>query len=154
VNRRERQGAILRLIAERPISTQSELAEALHDAGHDVVQTTVSRDIQELGLRKVRSADGRLVYTAHDAPDPDRLGELEAALRRWALSIDSNETLALILTPSGVANALAQVIDQAAHPHILGTVAGDNTILVVPRAGVSPAALRHELRGHLMEGAA
>ena len=57
VNRRERQGAILRLVREQPISTQSELAEALRDAGYDVVQTTVSRDIDELGLVKVRAAE-------------------------------------------------------------------------------------------------
>ncbi len=154
MNRRERQGAILRLIAERPIATQTELAEALHDQGYDVVQTTVSRDIAELGLRKVRSPGAGLVYAAHDAPDPDRLGELEAAFRRWALLIESNETLVVVTTPSGFANALAQAIDQAAHPHILGTIAGDNAILVVPRAGVSATALRNELRGHLMEGAA
>ena len=62
MNRQERQGAIRRLVREQPISTQAELAAALHAAGHDVVQTTVSRDIRELGLVKTRNASGRLVY--------------------------------------------------------------------------------------------
>ena len=62
MNRRERQTAILRLVREQAISTQSELAAALHESGFDVVQTTVSRDVAELGLVKVRAPSGRLVY--------------------------------------------------------------------------------------------
>ena len=86
-HRRERQGAILRLITERQISTQAELSAALHQAGFEAVQTTVSRDIAELGLVKVRAANGRLVYAPAGSSDLDRLRELESALRRWALSI-------------------------------------------------------------------
>ncbi len=82
-HRRERQGAILRLVRERQISTQAELAEALHEAGYDAVQTTVSRDVSELGLVKVRASSGRLVYAPAGAADRDRLRELELALRRW-----------------------------------------------------------------------
>ena len=62
MNRAERHAAIQRLIREEPVSTQTELAEALRRQGHDVVQTTVSRDIHELGLVKVRHESGRLVY--------------------------------------------------------------------------------------------
>ena len=86
-HRRERQGAILRLIRSREISTQAELADALREAGHEAVQTTVSRDIAELGLVKVRAASGRLVYAPAGTTDVDRLRELELAFRRWALSI-------------------------------------------------------------------
>jgi transcriptional regulator of arginine metabolism len=154
MNRRERHGAILRLVREQPISTQTELAEALRAAGHDVVQTTVSRDVHELGLVKVRGADGRLVYAQPGSVDRDRLDELGAAFRRWALTCESNGSLVLITTPSGHANALAEAIDVSGHPLILGTVAGDNTILVVPREGVGGARLRDELTHHLMEGAA
>ena len=154
MTRRERQGEILRLVRERPISTQSELVEALRAGGYDVVQTTVSRDIHELGLVKVRAPSGRLVYAVPGTADRDRLRELQAAMRRWALSVEASGNLVLVLTPSGYANALAQVMDEAAHQDILGTVAGDNTILVVAREGVSGAALRDELREHLLEGAA
>ena len=153
-HRRERQGAILRLIRERPISTQSELADALREAGYEAVQTTVSRDVTELGLVKVRAQNGRLVYAPAGAADVDRLRELESAFRRWALAIDSNDTLVVVFTPRGFSAALAEAIDEANHPHVLATVAGDNTILVVPAAGVSAPALREEMSRHLLEGVA
>jgi transcriptional regulator of arginine metabolism len=154
VIRRERQGAILHLIQERAISTQSQLAEALREAGYEVVQTTVSRDVHELGLVKVRAPNGRRVYALPGTPDRDRLHELESALGRWALSVEASGNLAVVFTPSGYASALAQAIDESGHPHVLGTVAGENTILVVPREGVTGAALRDELTHHLLEGAA
>jgi transcriptional regulator of arginine metabolism len=152
--RKERQGAILRLVRERPVSTQSELAEALHDAGYDVVQTTVSRDIAELGLVKVRAPSGRLVYAPPGTPSGDRYRELALALRRWAQSFEASGNLVIVLTPRGYATPLADAIDDAGHPDIIGTVAGENTILVVAREGVSGAAVRDELRTYLLEGAA
>lgn len=154
VNRRERQGAILRLIREQPISTQGELVEALQAAGYPVVQTTVSRDVHELGLVKVRDQDGRLVYAPPGAADFDRLRDLGSAVRRLALSIEPSGNLALITTLSGFGPALAEEIDRSPHPMILGTVAGDNTILVVAREGISGAAVADELKSHLLEGAA
>ena len=153
-HRRERQGAILRLIRERPISTQAELADALREAGYEAVQTTVSRDVSELGLVKVRGASGRLVYAPSGTGDPDRLRDLELAFRRWALAIESNENLVVVFTPRGFAAALAEAIDESRHRHVLATVAGDNTILVVPAPGVTAAALHDELSEHLLEGAA
>ena len=153
-HRRERQGAILRLIRSREISTQAELADALRDAGHEAVQTTVSRDIAELGLVKVRAASGRLVYAPAGTTDLDRLRELELAFRRWALSIDANDNLVVVFTPRGFSAPLAEAIDESNHPKILATVAGDNTILVVPATGVHAAALRDELHAHILEGAA
>jgi transcriptional regulator of arginine metabolism len=154
VNRRARHGAILRLIKARAISTQAELAEALRAEGFTAVQATVSRDVAELGLVKVRSTDGRLVY-APPGPDPGERGRaLAAAVRRYALSLEATGPLVVIVTPSGHANALAQAIDQAEHPAVAGTVAGDNTIFVAAREGTTAAALRNELAGHLLEGAA
>ena len=154
MNRRERQGAILRLIREQPLSTQAELAEALRDAGHDVVQTTVSRDIAELGLVKVRAPSGRLVYAIPGPTDAERLRALAAALREFARSLEAAGNLVVVKTPPGCANVLAQAMDDADHPRIAGTVAGDDTIFVAARDGVSAAALRDELRAELMEGAA
>jgi len=153
-HRRERQAAILRLIRERQISTQAELAEALHDAGHEAVQTTVSRDIHDLRLVKVRAPNGRLVYAPPGSADGDRMSEMVVAMRRWARLVDCNETLIVLTTPSGHANALAQAIDEAAHPRILATVAGDNTIMVIPRTGVPASMLCEELKSQLLEGAA
>jgi transcriptional regulator of arginine metabolism len=149
VSKFDRQGAILRLVRERDLSTQAEVAEALRGEGIDAVQTTVSRDIAQLGLVKVRNADGRLVYALPGADDLDRLSALTAALRRWALGLTPTGNLVVIETPSGHANALAQVIDDARLADIAGTVAGDNTIFVAAREELSGAELAAELRHHL-----
>jgi transcriptional regulator of arginine metabolism len=154
MNRRERHAAVLRLIADQAISTQSELAEALHAAGYDVVQTTVSRDVQELGLVKVRAPSGRLVYAAPGTSDADRLVAVGTAMRRYAVGVEAAGNLVVVQTPSGYANALAQVIDESAHPRVTGTIAGDNTIFIAARDGTPAAALRDELAGHLIQGAA
>ena len=93
-----RQGAILRLVRERRISTQEELVGALGAAGYEVVQTTVSRDIHELGLTKVRMSDGTLVYAPADALDSDRLRGLGPALQRWALTVEASGNLVVVTT--------------------------------------------------------
>ncbi|MGH3134821.1 MAG: arginine repressor [Gaiellaceae bacterium] len=154
MNRRERQSAIVDLVRERALSTQAEVAAALKDAGFDVVQTTVSRDIAELGLVKVRAPSGRLVYAPPGTSDSDRLRALAAAMRRYAIGMESAGNLVVLTTPSGYANALAQAIDEAGHAGIVGTVAGDNTILVVARDGTPAVVLREELAGHVLQGAA
>ena len=154
MNRRERHAAILQLVQTQAISTQSELAEALRQAGHDVVQTTVSRDIGELGLVKVRAPSGRLIYAPPGSGDLDRVHAIHAAMRRYAISTEASGSLVIVTTPSGYANALAQAIDEGGHPGIAGTLAGDNSIFIAVREGTSAASLRDELTGHLVEGAA
>jgi len=154
VNPQERRREILRLVREREIATQSELSEALREAGHDAVQTTVSRDVSELGLVKVRSESGRLVYRPPEERDPSRVARLANELRRVALSLDATGNLVVVRTPPGYANALARAIDEAGHPDIAGTIAGDDTIFIAAREGVSGAALRDELAHLTMEGAA
>lgn len=154
MNRHQRQQAILELVSEQALSTQAEVAAALSDAGFDVVQTTVSRDLAELGLVKVRAPSGRLVYAPPGASDADRQRALGAALRRYAVGAEAAGSLLVVTTPSGYANALAQAVDEAGHPAIAGTVAGDNTIFVAVRDGISAGALRDELLGQLLKGAA
>jgi transcriptional regulator of arginine metabolism len=154
MNRHQRQQAILELVSERALSTQAEVAAALSDAGFDVVQTTVSRDLAELGLVKVRAPSGRLVYAPPGASDADRQRALDAALRRYAVGVEAAVALLVVTTPSGYANALAQAVDEAGHPAIAGTVAGDNTIFVAVRDGISASTLRDELMGQLLKGAA
>jgi transcriptional regulator of arginine metabolism len=145
MKRSERQAAIQRLIREQAISTQSELVEALRREGHDVVQTTVSRDVHELGLVKVRHANGRLVYAfPEDAPGFE--ADVAEALTRWALMVEASGNLVVVTTPYGYAQALAQAIDVARHPHIAGTVAGENTILLVAREPATGAQLADEIR--------
>ncbi len=149
MSRFERQGAILRLVRERDLSTQAEVAEALRQQGIETVQTTVSRDIAQLGLVKVRRANGKLVYALPGAEDLDRLSQLAAALRRWTTGITSTGNLVVVTTPPGYANALARALDEAALPDVAGTIAGDDTIFVAAREGIAGAELAAELQHHL-----
>jgi transcriptional regulator of arginine metabolism len=149
VNKYERQGVILRLVQERELATQMEVADALRAAGYEAVQTTVSRDIAQLGLVKVRAESGRLVYALPGAADLDRLSELTSALRRWAISLTPSANLLVVQTPSGYASALSEAIDNAHLPDIAGSIAGENTIMIAARDGLTGADVAEQFRHHL-----
>ena len=137
----ERQGAIRRLVQERHLSTQAELADALRTEGIEAVQATVSRDIAQLGLVKVRNGDGKLIYALPGAADLRRRDQLASALRAWSEGMTSTGPLLVIQTPRGFAAALADAIDEASLPEVAGTIAGDNTIFVAVRNGGGGAEL-------------
>ena len=145
----ERQGTIIRLVQQQPLSTQAEVADALRANGIEAVQATVSRDISQLGLTKVRNADGRLVYAVPGAADLRRLDELTSALRRWMGETAPSGTTLVVRTPRGFAAALADAIDAADLEEVAGTIAGDNTVFVAARDGFTAADLESLLRSHL-----
>jgi transcriptional regulator of arginine metabolism len=145
----ERQGMIMQLVQQQPLSTQAEVADALRGHGIDAVQATVSRDIAQIGLVKVRNPEGRLVYAMPGAADLRRLDELTSALRRWLGGMTTAGQLLVLTTPRGFAVALADAIDAAALPEVAGTIAGDNTVFVAARDGFSAADLADEFRHHL-----
>ena len=145
----ERQGEILRLVQQQELSTQAEVAEALHAHGIDAVQATVSRDIAQLGLVKVRNRDGRLVYALPGAADLRRQEELASALRRFMGTTTPSGSILVIQTPRGFAAALADAIDAATLPEVAGTLAGDNTVFVACADGTPPAELAEELHTRL-----
>jgi len=149
MNKFERQGTILRLVGERQLATQSDVVEALRDEGLDAVQATVSRDIAQLGLVKIRGEDGRLVYALPGAADLDRLSELTSALRRWAIMLEPTGNLVVLRTPPGHANALAAAFDEAGLPEVAGCIAGDDTIFVAARDGMTGVELAEQLHHHL-----
>ena len=150
----ERQGTILRLVQQRQLSTQSELADALRAEGIDAVQATVSRDIAQLGLVKVRASGGRLVYALPGAADLRRLDELTSALRRWAGNMTPSGTLLVVQTPRGIAVPLADAIDAAGLPEVAGTIAGDNTLFVAAREPHTAAELAEQLHALIDGGGA
>jgi transcriptional regulator of arginine metabolism len=145
MTKQSRQAEILRLIEHRDISTQAEVVAALGEATIEAAQATISRDIAELGLVKVRGDGRRMIYAVPGTKDNDRIVVLSRALRRWASAIRGSCNLVLIDTPAGYASALAQVIDEAGHPDVLGTIAGDNTVLVVADDRVTGNQLATEL---------
>lgn len=145
----ERQGTILRLVQQHELSTQAEVADALHSEGIEAVQATVSRDIAQLGLVKVRNDEGRLVYALPGAADLRRLDELAGALRRWLGETSTSGSILVVRTPRGFAAALADAIDEAALSDVAGTIAGDNTVFVAARDGVTAAEVDSLLRSFL-----
>ena len=145
----ERQQRILKLIEERHVSTQAELAEALHDEGIETVQTTVSRDVAQLGLVKVRNGNGKLVYALPGAADLRRIEELASAMRRWATGMTPAGQLLVITTPNGLAVPLADAVDEAGLGDVAGTIAGENTIFVAARDGMTGSDLEEQFRHHL-----
>ena len=145
VNKLERQAAILRLVDDQELSTQADVVRALRNEGLDAVQATVSRDIAQLGLAKVRADNGRLVYARPGSADLDRISELSAALRRWATGVEPTESLVVVRTPPGHANALAHAFDTAALPDVAGCIAGDDTIFLAVREGSSAAEVAQQL---------
>jgi transcriptional regulator of arginine metabolism len=147
----ERQGAILRLVEQQQLSTQAEVTDALREQGFDAVQATVSRDIAQLGLVKVRSGHGRLVYALPGAGDLDRLDHLASSLRRWVGGMKAAGQLLVLATPNGFAVPLADAIDAAALEEVAGTIAGENTVFVAARDGMTGAELEEQFR-HALEG--
>lgn len=135
--KRQRQQAILDLVRAEPLSSQTAILKRLHERGIDVTQPTVSRDLDELGLARIRDADGHLRYSVpEDAAPLGGLDRLRRLLGEFALSMQASGSLVVIHTPPGAANAIAQVLDQVGVAGVIGTVAGDDTILVIAREGV------------------
>lgn len=140
LDRKKRQLKLLELVATRPIQTQEELADALAQDGWEVTQSSVSRDISQLGLVKVdgtyrRPAAARLVHIS----DPN-----ERRLVESVLTIESaGEALLVLHTPPGEAQRAGNALDLLAWPEIVGTIAGDDTIFI---AVVDSAAQRTLLR--------
>lgn len=126
-NRRRR--LVRELVALRQITSQEELVDLLRQEGVVATQPTVSRDLEVLGIVKVRVANGRLVYAV-----PNHAG-LVQVLRQFVTAIDASGNLAVVRTPPGVAAAVAAAIDASAVPGVLATVQGDDTVLVVAVEG-------------------
>ena len=128
-----RQTAILSIIEQYDIETQEELASRLRKMGIDVTQATVSRDIKELRLLKVLSASGGYKYATAAKAEHGLSDRFVRMFRDSVLSINFANNIIVIKTLSGSANVAAEAIDSMRLPQILGTMAGDNTILVVVR---------------------
>jgi transcriptional regulator of arginine metabolism len=134
---------IVELVGAREVHSQGELAELLAESGVRVTQATLSRDLVELDAIKVRAPSGALVY-AVPAEGGDRRpaapGETAAAASRLArlcgellVSADASANLVVLRTPPGAAQFLASAFDKAEFPEVLGTIAGDDTVLVIGR---------------------
>jgi transcriptional regulator of arginine metabolism len=141
----KRQHAILSLVARERLGTQEDIRARLAGMGLEATQSTISRDIEELGLARVHAHDGvRYVVPGEgDAPVPLRM--LQHLLEEFALSFTLASAGVVIRTPPGAAAALAESIDRVGFADVAGTIAGDNTILVLGREGVTPDRIERSL---------
>lgn len=129
-----RQSAILTIIEHNDIETQEELASKLREMGIVVTQATVSRDIKELRLLKVLSANGSYKYATADKAEHGVSERLVRMFIDSVLSITYAGNIVVIRTLSGSANAAGEAIDSMRWPEVLGTISGDNTIFVAVRS--------------------
>jgi transcriptional regulator of arginine metabolism len=128
-----RQGAILELIESEPLHSQEQLRRRLLKAGFEATQATISRDIKELGLVK-RSGDGAYQRLGADAISPETaLTALERAAAEFLRRVDRVQQLVVVRTGAGQAQPLALAIDRARLAETVGTIAGDDTILVIAK---------------------
>jgi len=140
MNKSYRHGQILKLVRSKSLRTQDELARALRAVGVRATQVTLSRDIRELGL--VKTAEGYVRPAEAAAPTgPD----LATVLREFLLDVRVAQNLLVLITPPAHASSVAEALDQAAWPEITGTIAGDNTVLVIAPAAKKAAELREKL---------
>ncbi len=129
-----RQNAILELIRERDVETQEELADALRKRDFKVTQATVSRDIRELRLLKVLSPAGTYKYAVADKPENGLSDRFHRIFSESVLSMAHAYNQVIVKTLPGSANVAAEMLDSLHWPEILGTLAGDNTILMIVRS--------------------
>ena len=152
LTRSARQARIRELIEVQPVTSQTQLAALLAEDGIEVTQATLSRDLEELGAVKLRGSDGApasYVLPPENAPlrpaqaAPARLTRLLGDL---LTSAEGSANLAVVRTPPGAAQFLASAMDKVGLPDVLGTIAGDDTLLVVSRRPDGGAALADRLR--------
>ena len=143
-----RQALILEMIDREPLHSQELLARRLQQRGFEVTQATVSRDIKELGLVK-RSGDGAYQRPGAETTDPETaLIALERAANEFLRNVERVQQLVVIRTGRGQAQALAEALDRAQLHEVMGTIAGDDTILVIGRDSKRAAALVKRLENY------
>ncbi|TVR92536.1 MAG: arginine repressor [Trueperaceae bacterium] len=145
-----RQRLIEELVEREFISTQAEIAEHLALRGINVTQATISRDVNELRLVRLPAGNGQHRYRSTPlAAQEDVVGELSQRFKLFVRDLDRGENLLVVTTDEGHASGIAYVIDKLDRDEIVGTLAGQNTILVVCRSGEQAVALLDEFESLL-----
>jgi transcriptional regulator of arginine metabolism len=147
-SKQQRQHRIARLLEEERVTSQALLVELLGASGMKVNQATVSRDLEELGAIKVRVPGGETVYAIPELPRSQvaPADHLRRVLSDWVVEAERSGDLVVVSTPPGSAHVVASAIDRNGLDDVLGTVAGDDTLLVIAGEGAG-----EEVMGRLME---
>jgi transcriptional regulator of arginine metabolism len=159
-----RHARICSLLAARAVRSQAELGRLLAAEGVEVTQATLSRDLEEIGAVKVRRAGEGIVYAVPDEPPGPSLralgdaaaGRISRLAAELLVSVEASANLVVLRTPPGGAQLLASAIDRAELHDVIGTIAGDDTVLVVardPAGGAELAERLHQMAGNPRNGA-
>ena len=142
----KRQTKIIELIKKNDICTQEELSDFLIKEGYKLTQATVSRDIRELKLTKIQTVSGKQKYVAFSEKNEGMLEKYHRVFRDGFVSMDLAQNILVIKTVSGMANAVCAAIDAMDFSEIVGSIAGDDTIMCAVRTTVDAEALIKKLR--------
>lgn len=142
-----RHRALRSILARTTVASQADLVDLLHESGFDVTQATVSRDLHSLGAVKARDADGVSHYVLADDLHPSNEAEeaLARAIDEYAESIEVSLNLVVIKTPPGAAHVVAAAVDGSPLTGVIGTVAGDDTLMIIAAEDVGGASVRSQL---------
>jgi len=145
----QRHHRIARILEDQPVTSQAQLVELLAAADVEATQATVSRDLEEMGAVKVRVGAGEVVYAIPEVPR-DRVApedHLRRVLGDWVVEVSSSANVVVVRTPPGSAHVVASALDRAAPADIVGTVAGDDTLVVIAAEDVGGAEVARRLAG-------
>lgn len=137
---------ILELIGDHQIDTQEELLRRLKEAGFDVTQATVSRDIKELRLVKILSADGKYRYANSQEPARDISGKFYSLFEDSAIEVDCAMNIVVVKCLTGMANAVCAAMDSLRWEKVVGTISGDDTFLILCKTPEIASLLAEDLR--------
>ena len=148
MSKHQRQHRISRMLANQVVTSQEQLVRLLADDGVESTQATVSRDLDDLGAVKVRVSGGESVYAIPEYP-ADRVvpvDQLRRVMGEWAVEVESSGNLVVLRTPPGSAHVVASALDRTGIEGSIGTVAGDDTLMVVAAEGTTGENLAVALR--------
>jgi transcriptional regulator of arginine metabolism len=148
LTKNQRQHRITKLLEAAPVTSQAQLVALLADQGVDATQTTVSRDLDDLGAVKVRLPGGETAYALPELPVHAIAPEdhLRRVLGEWVVEVAHSGNLVVLRTPPGSAHVVGSALDRSGLEEVVGTVAGDDTVLVVVAEQVGGAAMAARLR--------
>jgi len=143
----QRQHRVGQLLEKGAVTSQAELVRLLSEQGVEATQVTVSRDLEELGAVKVRAPGGGLTYALPEGPNerPSPEVHLRRVLGEWLAEVASSGNLVIVRTPPGCAHVVGSALDRSGLPEVVGTVAGDDTVLAVVAERSTGAALARKL---------
>ena len=148
MSKHQRQHRISRILANKVVTSQEQLVRLLADDGVESTQATVSRDLDDLGAVKVRVSGGESVYAIPEHP-ADRvvpMDQLRRVMGEWVVEVESSGNLVVLRTPPGSAHVVASALDRTGIEGSIGTVAGDDTLMVVAAEGTTGENLAVTLR--------